>query len=36
MENIEKLRETIKQMEPEEFVVEFLEWLYDHDDADIT
>lgn len=36
MEDIEKLEETIKQMEPEEFIVEFLEWLYDHDDADIT
>lgn len=36
MEDIEKLEETIKKMEPEEFIVEFLEWLYDHDDADIT
>lgn len=36
MEDIEKLEETIKKMEPEEFIAEFIAWLHDYDDSDIT
>lgn len=34
--DIEKLQQIINQMEPEEFIAVFYEWLYDHDDADIA
>lgn len=36
MENIEKLKEIIGKMEPEEFIAVFYEWLDNHDDADIV